>query len=135
MSKLSEKMFIDEELLDIKKAYPNFEQMQNFSDVHDMNKWLEAVKTIYYEERKNQLNRRAAVQKVTQNWNVTEVNDFINWLRFYEEDTHLKYKTAQFWYGNADTGYLLPIKQDPPKEPPPLVNGADIDFAKACRPF
>jgi len=112
-----------------KKAYPNFEQIQNFPSSHDMNKWLQAVKTIYYEERKNQLNRSAAVQRVTQGWNVTEINDFISWLRFYEEGTHLKYKTAQFWYGNADTGYLLPIKQDAPKESA-QVDGSAIDFAR-----
>lgn len=113
-----------------KTAYPNFEQMQYIADAHDMNKWLQAVKTLYYEEKKNQLNRKTALQKVTHGWNVTEVNDFVNWLRFYEEGTHLKYKVAQNWYGDADIGYLLPIKHDVKKEDPPSVSGQNIDFAR-----
>jgi len=113
-----------------KKAYPNFEQIQNIPGTHDMDKWLQAVKSIYYDEAKNNVSRKDALRKVTQGWMVTEVNDFINWLRFYEEGTHLKYKTAQFWYGNADTGYLLPIKQDPKKEEPTQVDGRNIDFAR-----
>jgi hypothetical protein len=113
-----------------KKAYPNFEQIQNIPGTHDMDKWLQAVKALYYDESKNNASRKDSIRKVTQGWMVTEVNDFTNWLRFYEEGTHLKYKTAQFWYGNADTGYLLPIKQDPKKEEPTQVDGHNIDSAR-----
>lgn len=114
----------------LKQGYPNLEQMQNIPGAHDMEKWLQAVKTIYYEEKKNQIDRKAAINLVTKGWNVTEINDFINWLRFYEEGTHLKYKVAQFWYGNADVGYLLPIKPDAQKQEPTQVSGQNIDFAR-----
>ena len=64
-----------------KKAYPNFDQMINISGTYDMNKWMQAVKTIYYEEKRNQINRRTAIQLVTKGWNINEINDFVNWLR------------------------------------------------------
>jgi len=114
-----------------KSAYPNLEQMQNIPGTHDMNKWLQTVKDIYYEEKKNQLPRNIAVRNATQGWKVTEVNDFLNWLKYYEEGTHLKYKVAHNWYGDADVGYLLPIKPDQKeKEADVNVGGKDIDFAR-----
>jgi hypothetical protein len=115
-------------LLDsLKEAYPNYEQFFNYPGAYDTQKWLEAIKTVYYLE-KNGLDRSSAIQRVTADWKVTEVNDFRNWLRFYEEGNHLKYKVAQFYYGNADVGYLLPIKKDPDKQE--QVSGKDIDFAR-----
>lgn len=113
-----------------KTAYPNLEQMQNIPGTHDMSKWLQAVKDIYYETKKHQVSRNVAIRHATQGWKITEVNDFLNWLRYYEEGTHLKYKIAQNWYGDADIGYLLPIKPDKKEEEKKFISGKDIDFAR-----
>ena len=110
-------------------AYPNVEQYMAIPGAHDTQKWLQTIKEVYYGER-NGLPRSHALRQATSNWNVTETYDFLNWLRFYEEGTHLKYKVAQFYYGNADVGYLLPIKQDPEHPKEQSVSGKDIDFAR-----
>lgn len=111
----------------LRKAYPNTEQYMSIPGAHNTQKWLQAIKEVYYDEQQG-MNRQQALRKVTSNWNVTEVYDFLNWLRFYEEGTHLKYKKAQFYYGNADVGYLLPVKQDPVEKP--STTQQDIDFSK-----
>lgn len=109
-----------------KLAYPNIDYMRNVPGTYDSNKWLQAVKTIYYEENKNQLSRNEALRQATQGWLITEIIDFIHWLRFYEEGSHLKYKFAHNWYGDADVGYLLPIKKDNN----PITSNQDINEAK-----
>ena len=114
---------------DEKIAYPNIAQNVNIPGSYNVQKWLQAVKEVYYGE-KSGFDRKAAIRKATSGWNVIEVYDFINWLRFYEEGTHLKYKTAQYWYGDADRGYLLPIKPDSAKPVEESVSGRDVDFAR-----
>lgn len=112
-----------------KKAYPNYEQYIHVPGQHDTKKWLQAVKDVYYKE-KDGSNRILAIRQATSGWNLMEVHDFLNWLKFYEEGNHLKYKKAQVWYENGSPGYFLHIKQDPPKKEEPTVNGRDIDFAR-----
>lgn len=112
-----------------KKAYPNMDYFMYVPGQHDTQKWLHAVKEIYYGE-KNGLNRVVAVRKATNGWNVMETHDFLNWLKYYEEGAHLKYKFAQNWYENGAPGYFLHIKQDPKKEEVPSVGGRDIDMAR-----
>lgn len=118
----------------IKLAYPNFDQYQNIQSQHDLKKWIEAVRKIYLGE-KNGLNKVNAVRQATAGWKVTEIYDFLNWMRFYQEGAHLKYKTAQLWYENGQPGYFLQIKPDPVKEPtPPMaadpVNSVHEDVEK-----
>jgi hypothetical protein len=112
-----------------KEAYPNYEQYMHVPGQHDTKKWLQAVKTVYYKEKDGQ-NRVLAIRQATNGWNLMEVHDFLNWLKFYEEGNHLKYKKAQVWYENGNPGYFLHIKKDPPKEEQPAISGRDIDFAR-----
>lgn len=112
-----------------KRAYPNFEQYQFVPGQHDTQKWLQAVKDIYYKER-NGADRVQSIRQVTAGWKITETHDFLNWLRFYEEGVHLKYKTAQVWYENGAPGYFLHVKPDPEKPQEQPVKGQDIDFAR-----
>lgn len=112
-----------------KKAYPNFDQYMYVPGPHNVQKWLQAVKDVYYRE-KNGLDRQQAIRQSTSGWKLTEVYDFLNWLRFYEEGAHMKYKMAQVWYENGSPGYFLHVKQDPPVKPEPTVTGRDIDFAR-----
>ena len=112
-----------------KKAYPNYDQYMYIPGQHNTGKWLEAVRKIYQMETTGQ-NRVQSIRQATSSWNIMETHDFLNWLRYYEEGTHLKYKMAQLWYENGAPGYFLHVKPDPVKEPEPTVSGRDIDFAK-----
>lgn len=111
-----------------KKAYPNYDQFMHIPGQRDTKKWLETVKTLYYKE-KNGTDRVMAIRQATSGWNPVETYDFLNWLKFYEEGAHMKYKFAQVWYENGAPGYFLHIKPDAPVEEP-HVSGPDMDSAK-----
>jgi hypothetical protein len=107
------------------KGYPNNDEYMHIPRQHDVNKWMEAVKTIYYLERNNS-GRIDSIRKVTSSWTPTETFDFLNWLKFYESKSHMKYKFAQLWYENTEQpGYFLHIKPDPKKE-----EEKNIDFSR-----
>lgn len=114
--------------LDKKNAYPNNDHFVNIPDTHNTQKWLNTVKEIYHKE-KDGLSRKNAILQVTSGWKLTETSDFLNWLKFYEEGTHLKYKYAQVWYENDTPGYFLHIKKDEPT-PNTTVSGKDVDLAR-----
>lgn len=109
-----------------KEAYPNNDSYMHIPGQRDTQKWLGAVKDIYYKE-KNGSNRVQAVRQVTNGWELMETHDFLNWLKFYEEGAHLKYKMAQVWYENGAPGYFLHVKPDPVKEESRV---GDSNFAK-----
>ncbi len=98
-----------------KKAYPNYDQYSYIPGQHDMKKWLMAVKDIHY-KKKAGLSYKEAIKTATKDWKKMEVYDFLNWLKFYEEGAHMKYKFAQVWYENGQPGYFLHVKPDQPKE-------------------
>jgi hypothetical protein len=114
---------------DKKKAYPNYDQYMNIPSQHNMQKWMDTVQNIYKMEHSGH-SRVASIRQVTSGWKVTETFDFLNWLRFYEQGAHLKYKMAQLWYENGAPGYFLHVKPDSIKEPEQQVTGKDIDFAR-----
>jgi hypothetical protein len=112
--------------LDDKRAYPNYDQYMYVPGQHNLNKWLETVRKIFAAE-KGGTTRVNAVRQATNGWNLMETFDFLNWLRFYQEGTHLKYKTAQLWYENGQPGYFLQIKPDAPKPTEPTVDHNAVD--------
>lgn len=112
-----------------KKAYPNYDQYQYIQGQHDMKKWLYAVKDIHYKQKAG-LPYREAIKRATQGWKKMEIYDFLNWLRFHEEGSHMKYKFAQVWYENGQPGYFLHVKPDAPKEPEPMTDGNAVDTAR-----
>lgn len=114
---------------DKKKAYPNFDQQQYMAGQRDTEKWLHAVRDIYQKEQGGN-GRIHSIRQVCSGWDVMETHDFLNWLKFYEGNNHLKYKKAQLWYENGAPGYFLPIKPDPAPEQKHQVDGPAIDFAK-----
>src|SRR5579885_2573435 len=116
-------------LHDDKKAYPNYDQYQYIPGQHNISKWLQAVRQLHAFE-KSGVDRVHAIRQATSGWNPMETYDFLNWLRFYQEGAHLKYKQAQLWYENAQPGYFLHIKQDPEKEPEPRSDGFAIQEAR-----
>jgi hypothetical protein len=113
----------------VKTAYPNYDQYMSIPGQHNINKWLQTVRQIYAAE-KNGLTRAQAVRQATNGWNIMETYDFLNWIKFYQEGAHLKYKTAQLWYENGQPGYFLQIKPDAPKEPEPTVDHNAVDNAR-----
>jgi hypothetical protein len=115
--------------LDKKDAYPNNDHYMHVPGQHDTQKWLEAVKKVYTAE-KNGENRVNAIRHATSTWNVMETFDFLNWLKFYEEGAHMKYKFAQLWYENGAPGYFLHVKKDPIKDETNEVAGKDVDAAR-----
>lgn len=106
-----------------KVAYPNYDYM-SIPGQRDTQKWIQTVREIYYKETQG-TPRIQAIRNATSSWNIVETFDFLNWLRFYEEGAHLKYKTAQLWYEGNAPGYFLPVKHEPKSEP-----GRDISLAK-----
>ena len=86
--------------VDPKKAYPNQDQYSYIPGQHDVKKWLMAVKNIHYKQKAG-LPYKEAVRQSTTDWKKMEIYDFLNWLRFYEEGTQMKYKFAQTWYENG----------------------------------
>lgn len=84
-----------------KKAYPQGEIGVQIRAPHDIQKWMKAMQTIYTQVPT--MGWDGAFGTVTANWGVMEQLDFKNWLKFYEEQAHKKYKTAQF---AAPTRYL-----------------------------
>lgn len=112
-----------------KKAYPNFDQYMYIPGRHDMKKWLLAVKDITYKQRAG-FGYKEAIRQATTNWPKMEIYDFLNWLRFYQEGTPMKYKFAQVWYENGQPGYFLHIKPDPVPEPVPLVDDHAVNDAR-----
>lgn len=112
----------DKALNQDKTAYPNYGYMA-IPGQRDTQKWLQTVRDIYFKETQG-TPRVQAIRQTTTGWNVVETFDFLNWLRFYEEGSHLKYKVAQLWYENSAPGYYLPNKQEKP------ISGRDIDEAR-----
>jgi hypothetical protein len=116
-----------------RKAYPNQDVYMHIPGEHNTNKWLQAVREIYFKEKDGN-SRTDAIKRTTSGWNPVETFDFLNWLRFHEAGEHMKYKFAQQapvsprWYENGD--YFLHVKPDPVKNDEPPVNGRDIDFAR-----
>lgn len=106
------------------QAYPNNDHYMHIPGQHNTQKWLSAVRDIYYKEKQG-MDRVQSVRQATSGWNLMETHDFLNWLKFYEEGAHLKYKMAQVWYENGAPGYFLHVKPDPVKEPT-QVNNADF---------
>lgn len=115
--------------VDPKKAYPNQDQYSYIPGQHDLKKWLMAVKNIHYRQKAG-FPYKEAIRQSTTDWKKMEIYDFLNWLRFYEEGTQMKYKFAQVWYENGQPGYFLHIKQDAPPEAPPVVDENAVNEAR-----
>jgi hypothetical protein len=100
-----------------KFAYPNYNDYITVQPRYDIKRWLMAMKDIAYKQKAG-LSYQDSIRRATTNWKKMEVFDFLNWLRFYQEGTPMKYKTAQNWYENNQPGYFLHIKKDEPEKEP-----------------
>lgn len=106
-----------------KAAYPNYSDGIAIPGQHNMDKWVQTLKDIYYKNNQG-MSWKAATEESTRGWNEPEIYDFNNWVSFYQSKNHLKYSKAQSWYvppdeANADdigpgemplpyAGYFIP---------------------------
>lgn len=108
-------------------AYPNYDQYQYIEPPRDTQKWIQAMREIYFQVYKG-ADKNEATQKTISKWDEMEQFDFKNWMRFYEEGAHLKYKTAQnvsYWEDANRAGYFVPIHREPqPPTPTQVMNPA-----------
>lgn len=105
-----------------KIAYPNYEQFVSVPGTHNIEKWISAVREILFLEKSG--NKRVdSIKKVTSNWKHMEVYDFLNWMKFYQNNDHIKYKKAQFLPNNSPN-YFLKLRDDG------KLNNTDIDFSE-----
>lgn len=111
-----------------RKAYPNYDQYIYTPGQHNMDKWMNAVRNLFAME-KGDVDRVTAIRRATNGWNPMETYDFLNWLKFYQEGAHMKYKYAQLWYENGQPGYFINIKKDPEPAPTPHTDGNAIQDA------
>jgi hypothetical protein len=111
-----------------KVAYPNVDHYMHVPGQHNTDKWLQAVKDLYYKEKTGE-NRGPAIGQVTAGWHPNETYDFLNWLRFYEGGNHLKYAVASY-YTNGDPGYWLPVDKRHDLFESAVVHPTDVNNAK-----
>lgn len=77
-----------------KRAYPQDQYGSFMNDPHNVNKWMRSMQEVYAQAPI--LGWSKALDQVTSSWDDMEKNDFKNWISFYQENTHQKYKTANY---------------------------------------
>ena len=113
-----------------KLSYPVYDNLR-YKNPHDLDKWINTLNTINYYKQSQHVD---VTNKIIKDWDDNEKFDFVQWVKFYQEGVHLKYKTAQkkSYYANGD--YFLPLAdqiiEDKPKfyHPGKLIE--DKSFAK-----
>lgn len=123
----------------IKVAYPQNEFGVEIEAPRNVQKWMIAMQKIYAEALT--IGWKNALDSVTSGWETMETIDFKNWVKFYQENAHSKYKTAQFVpnfdrYIDNGPGSFIPvdaIKATLPKAPDMTAFDQQqaIDAAKA----
>lgn len=117
-----------------KQAYPNDIGSVNIPGERNIKKWIEALSEIKNLETQG-VDKFKSFSQVTSSWTDPEVYDFQNWINFYSQGNHLKYKFAQFYVNDGSFGYIIPNKindsetvkkktedKEQKEAPPPPVN-------------
>jgi len=107
---------LDNDFKNLKMAYPVDNMGLTIPGEHNLPKWVQALKDIYFKNLQQKMTWKQAFDSSTSDWNPIERNDFNNWVNFYQQNNHLKYKKAN-WYLNEDVdednsplmpGYAIP---------------------------
>ena len=106
--------------LKIKQAYPNIQGVyRGYGEAGvDINKWINTMGDINKAKDKNK-----TLQKLTADWNETEKYNFIQWMKYYEDNNHMKYgfdKEATSYLDLLFDKELEQTVQDPLMEGPEL---------------
>jgi hypothetical protein len=89
-------------------SYPNYSENMPIGKIYNLNKWMGAMKDIYIKLHLG-ASRNESVEQITNDWDMVEKREFLDWLKYYESGDHLKYKRAQnSYYVNDDINYFLP---------------------------
>src|SRR5271154_3094224 len=87
-----------------KSAYP---MGVHFPAIHsyDLAKWIHSFNQISQAEQ-NGYDRQQVFETLTKDWEPMERQDFQQWIKFYEEQAHLKYNTASEKTAQMQENYL-----------------------------
>lgn len=77
-----------------KKAYPQDEHGTFVNSPHNIGRWMKSMQEVYMQSPMAGWSK--AFDSITTGWDDMEKRDFKNWMSFYQEGGHQKYKTAQF---------------------------------------
>jgi len=91
---------LEKDFLNFKKAYPNYSESMSIPGEHNLEKWVQTLKDIYFKNHQG-MPWKQATDSSTEGWNELEKNDFDHWVNFYQQQGHLKYKKAS-WYISPD---------------------------------
>jgi hypothetical protein len=117
----------------IKKiAYPSDGGGEYFTPAFNRHKWMAAMRSIY--DHMRTMGKSEAFNTVTKQWDKMEKEHFKNWMSFYEENAHKKYKTAQQQnYLEVGNGAYLPLQPNELKARLPVPNMDEYNDDSADR--
>jgi hypothetical protein len=93
----------------IKNAYPQGQSSLDEKSPYNIQKWMQSTREIY-EQMHRGMQYNEAFKSITNNWDVMEKQSFEKWLKFYREDAHNKYKTAQrMYYTDVNGAPMAPL--------------------------
>ncbi len=111
-----------------KMAYPTGQSAIRSHHPRNVKKWMESMRAIYFLVHEG-AGYDDALNHVVAEWDVMEKIDFQNWMRFYQEGAHEKYKTAgddmQYLQLDGDGAPIIPmdvLRARMPTAPPGMPN-------------
>ncbi len=111
-----------------KTAYPQVGSSINLESTRNVQKWMESMRHIYAYSYQG-VPFQAALDQVTKDWDVMEKKDFVNWLKFYQDKGHQKYKTAQQYY-QVGPGAVLPLDHLRAELPGPMPDMSQFEVSR-----
>ncbi len=87
-----------------KVAYPSDAKGIFIQNPHNIPQWIECMKSIYAYANRAGCSVDEATKLITQDWSQMDAQDFKHWIKFYQDNSHLKYKKASLT--KEGVGYL-----------------------------
>jgi len=94
----------------IKEAYPNIDY-RDPEKQYDLNKWVLTMQKIK-SMMDSGYTKYSSIDNSTKGWGSKELNDFINWMKYYESGDFVKYKFASLYNSPTNPGYYLHTKNN-----------------------
>jgi len=107
-----------------KISYPNI-SFYSTTKEQDIEKWKMAAKNFRYLQKLGN-NHDNSLQQATAGWTNMERQNFLNWLKFYEEGNDKKYARAQY----LAPGYYLPKNKNVDIDENPIIDIEEEDIKK-----
>lgn len=109
-----------------KSSYPQDPLIGTSNPPYDVKQWITSMREIYADIA-NTNSFEESFKKITKGWDDMDKLNFKNWMRFYQENAHEKYKIAQShgYLSNGPGSYIplnaikakLPMSAPAPKQP------------------